>query len=152
MQLDDVLHRLPRNDPAKGSDVVPGPAERRENAAGIAQIADHEAGHVALRGLVVEVGKGGFAAGDADQRGPAVREPCREVDHQVGVLGDQPRGALGALQIPTQPVGAFGRAGKGMAAHYRSTTQVSLLPPPWDEFTTSEPFRSATRVSPPMVT
>src|SRR4029450_6759665 len=28
-------------------------------------------------------------------------------------------------------------------------TQVSLLPPPCDEFTTSEPFLSATRVSPP---
>ena len=29
------------------------------------------------------------------------------------------------------------------------STQVSLLPPPCDEFTTSEPLRSATRVSPP---
>ena len=28
-------------------------------------------------------------------------------------------------------------------------TQVSLLPPPWDELTTSDPFLSATRVSPP---
>ena len=28
-------------------------------------------------------------------------------------------------------------------------TQVSLLPPPCEEFTTSDPFRSATRVSPP---
>ena len=33
-----------------------------------------------------------------------------------------------------------------------STTQVSLLPPPWDEFTTSDPSRRATRVSPPRVT
>ena len=29
------------------------------------------------------------------------------------------------------------------------STQVSLLPPPCDELTTSEPLRSATRVSPP---
>jgi acyl-homoserine lactone acylase PvdQ len=28
-------------------------------------------------------------------------------------------------------------------------TQVSLLPPPWEEFTTSDPGRKATRVSPP---
>ena len=28
-------------------------------------------------------------------------------------------------------------------------TQVSLEPPPWEELTTSEPRRSATRVSPP---
>ena len=30
-----------------------------------------------------------------------------------------------------------------------ATTQVSLLPPPWEELTTSEPFRNATRVKPP---
>ena len=30
-----------------------------------------------------------------------------------------------------------------------SSTQVSLVPPPWLELTTSEPSRSATRVSPP---
>ena len=29
------------------------------------------------------------------------------------------------------------------------STQVSLLPPPCDEFTTSDPLRSATRVNPP---
>ena len=31
----------------------------------------------------------------------------------------------------------------------RGATQVSLLPPPWDEFTTKEPPRRATRVRPP---
>src|SRR5262245_33663752 len=30
-----------------------------------------------------------------------------------------------------------------------SITQVSLLPPPWLEFTTSDPLTSAVRVSPP---
>ena len=29
------------------------------------------------------------------------------------------------------------------------STQVSLLPPPWEEFTTRDPFLRATRVSPP---
>ena len=33
-----------------------------------------------------------------------------------------------------------------------STTQVSLLPPPCEEFTISDPARRATRVSPPWVT
>ncbi len=32
-----------------------------------------------------------------------------------------------------------------------SSTQVSLVPPPWLELTTSEPFFNATRVSPPGV-
>ena len=35
------------------------------------------------------------------------------------------------------------------AAHQVATTQVSFVPPPCDEFTTSDPSRSATRVSPP---
>ena len=34
----------------------------------------------------------------------------------------------------------------------RSSTQVSLVPPPWLELTTSEPLRSATRVRPPEIT
>ena len=33
-----------------------------------------------------------------------------------------------------------------------STIHVSLLPPPCEEFTTSEPLRKATRVRPPVVT
>jgi hypothetical protein len=32
---------------------------------------------------------------------------------------------------------------------YSSRIQVSLVPPPWLEFTTSEPSFSATRVNPP---
>lgn len=39
--------------------------------------------------------------------------------------------------------------GRGTGDPYSSTTQVSLLPPPWEEFTTSEPLRNATRVNPP---
>ncbi len=34
-------------------------------------------------------------------------------------------------------------------APFSASTQVSLLPPPWEELTTSEPRRSATRVRPP---
>src|SRR6266446_30361 len=36
-----------------------------------------------------------------------------------------------------------------MEPDYSSRTHVSLLPPPCDELTTSDPFLSATRVSPP---
>src|SRR5262245_34599620 len=35
------------------------------------------------------------------------------------------------------------------AGHHASSTQVSLVPPPWLELTTSDPCLSATRVSPP---
>src|SRR5437868_1585953 len=49
-----------------------------------------------------------------------------------------------ALDISRGPVEIV----RDSAEHYPST-QVSLVPPPCDEFTTSDPSRRATRVSPP---
>src|SRR5215212_291114 len=42
----------------------------------------------------------------------------------------------------------FYRGSKARSA-YPSSTHVSFVPPPWLEFTTSEPSLSATRVKPP---
>src|SRR5262249_5068798 len=39
--------------------------------------------------------------------------------------------------------------GLSQGRRHRSSTHVSLVPPPWLELTTSEPFFSATRVRPP---
>src|SRR4029453_5924342 len=56
---------------------------------------------------------------------------------------------LGALQVAPHPVQVLG----GGAEHQRAPRiQVFLVPPPWLEFTTSEPGLSATRVSPPGMT
>src|SRR4029078_11557199 len=50
------------------------------------------------------------------------------------------------LDIAGQPVQVF----SGTRQHlYSSKIQVSLVPPPWLELTTSEPSFSATRVRPP---
>ena len=108
--------------------------------------------NVALARLVIEALEQLYAAGDVHQRLPAQGQALGQVHEQVAVLGNQVRCAVGAFQIPAQPVAAFCCARKGMAAHSRSTTQVSLLPPPWDEFTTIDPLRMATRVRPPVVT
>ena len=64
---------------------------------------------------------------------------------------NQARVVLGPLQVAAEPVDTFGCTGEHQPASV-STIQVSLLPPPWEELTTSEPFRRATRVSPPAVT
>src|SRR5436190_1742937 len=66
------------------------------------------------------------------------------------VLGDQEqaRDVLGALEIPAHPVERVGHAGEHQAS-LAASTQVSLLPPPWEELTTYDPARSATRVRPP---
>src|SRR5215467_13856231 len=56
---------------------------------------------------------------------------------------------LGALPPPARE--ARGREGGGEVefASHPSSTHVSLVPPPWLELTTSDPFLRATRVSPP---
>src|SRR3954466_6835605 len=61
---------------------------------------------------------------------------------------DGARKIFGALDIAGQPVQVFGGA-RQHANSYSSRIQVSLVPPPWLELTTSEPSFSATRVSPP---
>ena len=71
------------------------------------------------------------------------------IQHQVQVHIQQPRRMLGALKIPAHPVQTIGNAGKHRHLLYWLSTHVSLLPPPCDEFTTSDPRFSATRVSPP---
>ena len=55
-------------------------------------------------------------------------------------------GGLGTLDVAAEPEAMIGDA-RDHAVSF--ITQVSLLPPPCDEFTTSDPSRSATRVSPP---
>src|SRR5690606_17548730 len=56
------------------------------------------------------------------------------------------RQVLGPLQVAGHPVQVGGSAAQHAAS---STIQVSLVPPPCDELTTSEPSRNATRVRPP---
>src|SRR5437867_5308014 len=75
-------------------------------------------------------------AGVADRQG---RHPMRRLENA--------RHIFGALDIAREPVQVVGGAGEHAA--YPSSTQVSLVPPPWLELTTREPGSSATRVSPP---
>ena len=70
--------------------------------------------------------------------------------HQRDAIADleQPRHVLRPLDIARQPEeDAAVRPSIGQS----SSTQVSLVPPPWLELTTSDPFFSATRVRPPGV-
>src|SRR3981189_119187 len=68
----------------------------------------------------------------------------RQQRHSI-VRIDQTSEALGTLDIARHPVHVIG----GAAEHQVSSTQVSWVPPPCEELTTSDPSRSATRVSPP---
>src|SRR5262249_6457829 len=90
-----------------------------------------------------------------------------KVEHQVQIDVDEPRHVLGSLDIAAHPVNRIGDTAQHCCCP-RSTeiitstsgssvltcgspasTQVSLLPPPCDALTTSDPFFNATRVRPP---
>src|SRR6266851_9567680 len=71
-------------------------------------------------------------------------ERARRARHAMADLDDA-RDVLGPLDVARKPIEAVG----GATQHQSSNTQVSLVPPPWLELTTSEPSRRATRVRPP---
>src|ERR1017187_103862 len=96
-----------------------------------------------------------------------------EIEDELQVHLEQARYVLGALDVSAHPIQRGGDArehhvGLGpRGRHLRgcghlppsrgrhlppSMTHVSFEPPPWDELTTSDPFRSATLVRPPGVT
>ena len=71
-------------------------------------------------------------------------------DLAAQLLGDDQEAGdvLRPLEIAPHPVERVGDPGEDHGSRGAST-QVSLLPPPWEELTTNEPGRSATRVRPP---
>src|SRR4051794_33338665 len=106
--------------------------------------------------------KGRGAPGGGNSRFPFVGFADigeRHGGEPLGRLQDA-RKIFRALNVAREPVQIIGGARKHLTnpvrTHatdrrpgHRSSTQVSLVPPPWLEFTTSEPCLSATRVSPP---
>src|SRR5262249_61027949 len=72
------------------------------------------------------------------------REPLRDLEYAGEILR-----AFNITRQPIEVVGGTREHSIQAADHHRSRTQVSLLPPPWLELTTRDPFLSATRVSPP---
>ena len=70
------------------------------------------------------------------------------VEHELDIYIEDARTRLGPLDVAAQPKARVSDTTQH-AASVSSRTHVSLLPPPCEEFTTSEPLRMATRVSPP---
>ena len=92
--------------------------------------------------------KTSVVAAGVDQRLPLVRGVQRQIQLQIQIDADEARDVLGALDVAGHPVDGVGDAAQqgrvvvidALPDLHRASTQVSLLPPPCDEFTTSEPF------------
>ena len=110
---------------------------------------EHELGHRLARVVGEVLAEDLVAAEQQDQLvpgAPAVGQVGVEQPVEVDV--QQPARVLGPLDVAARPVERLCDA----AQHQARSTQVSLLPPPCEELTTSEPSRSAARVSPPGTT
>src|SRR4030095_12541347 len=112
-------------------------------------------------GLAVSLLENLHVAGSIDQWLPLMSGRQRKIELQVEIDSDKARDVFSALGVTRHPMHGICDAAKQrtfFARHdaatsgLRLSTQVSLLPPPCDEFTTSEPFLSATRVRPPAIT
>src|SRR5262249_1245695 len=112
----------------------------------VVRVEDDEVEHRGLVERLVPLEERVVLRGDGHQRGPWLSRPRRALDQEVIVDVDQPGAPLGTLQSPSHAIEVVGDPGEHI---YLSSTQVSLLPPPCDELTISDPSRSATRVRPP---
>ncbi len=81
-----------------------------------------------------------------------------QIEDDLGAYVEEARDVLGALGVAAHPVQSLGgsaqHAGTPLPFEFESPagparTQVSFVPPPCEEFTTYDPFLSATLVSPP---
>ena len=134
---------------AHGARVLAGGAHAGIDGRGVLGIAHHVLQHVVRRDGGVLALVQALQLGDAQHAQPRAFAPLRvlrqqrhlqvHVQHAGGVFG-----AFGVAAHPEQIVG-------GSAQHVQSSssTQVSLVPPPWLLLTTSEPSVSATRHRPP---
>src|SRR5581483_3686444 len=121
----------------------------------IARVERQEPHHVLARCRRVQLLKRRPVPRRVHDRLPLAPVPLRQVEHQILVHVDEPRHVLRPLDIPPHPVNRVRHAAEqrlGGRDHWHcccppccaASTHVSLLPPPCDEFTTSDPFRIAT--------
>ena len=142
----EAVHFLPHlrgNDLAHRTGVLPRPGQAGDDGVGILPVERQELDHVLPRGCAETGSKAALVSGDLDHRVPLLLGQVRQMVPQLVVHPDDAGHVLGALDVAAHPVDGF----RDAAQH--ESTQVSLLPPPCEELTTSEPFFSATRVRPP---
>ncbi|KAI1691234.1 hypothetical protein DdX_22007 [Ditylenchus destructor] len=134
----------------------------------VALVLDHEFHHLLGRDLVVLLVVPGQQFADGEHALPAVLGDFGGLRQERGLVVDvqHARRVLGALGVAGHPIEVVCGAGQHRSCSYcdwlcdcagaldlgtrsASRIQVSFVPPPCDELTTSEPSFSATRVSPP---
>ena len=149
VQVIDLLPHFRGDHLADLAGVLPGDGDAIDDAAGVFRFPYQKTHHILRGALGIEgVEQFPIAAG-IDQGQPGFGATGRAIEgHGLAHL-DKAGDVLGPFDVAINPIERIGDA----AQHGESSTiQVSLQPPPWDEFTTREPRRRATRVRPPGLT
>ena len=146
----DLLPHLTRNQLPNGARVFSCSRKARKNRIRIFQVEGQKADYVFTSRFSITLLKEILVAGRENQRLPLFGDARRKVRRHVEVYFNKARVVLGPFNITADPV----KRGGDPTEHQSppSTIQQSLLPPPWEEFTTREPRRSATRQRPPGMT
>ena len=150
----EFVHQLPgllRQHVAGSAHIFSGRPHCKRNPAARLLIRNQKSEHVLLATDFESFTEQRLRVENIDHDIPGRLGPLRNIHDEVVVSLHQSRRVLRPLQISGHPVKPLSNA-REHAHAWPSTIQVSLLPPPWEEFTTSEPFLSATRVKPPGVT
>ena len=144
----EVEPQLGRDVVAQRDGVVARDVDAAANRIGIVGVEREEIEDRSVVGGRVGLGEQLALAENREQRRPRLRVARRALDQQMVVDVEQARAPFGPFQIARSPE----KMTRDSPEHQASSTQVSLLPPPCEEFTINEPSRSATRVSPPAST
>ena len=143
------LPHLARDLLAHAARVLPRARHARGDRIRVGRVPEHEL-RDGLRAVVREVLAEQLVAAQQQHEvlppAPAVGDV--RVEQAVEVDVQEAARVLRPLDVAARPVERLCDA----AQHQERRTQVSLLPPPCEELTTSEPSRSAARVSPPGTT
>ena len=152
----DVVELLPHfggDHLADLTGVFPGDGDAVHHAVGVV-LGPHQKLHhlVGSTGWIEAIEQLPVATG-IHQGQPGLGAAGRAVERHGLAHYNKARDVLGPLHVAVDPVERIGYAAQhGKASSFSLTIQVSLQPPPWEEFTTSEPRRRATRVRPPGLT
>ena len=138
---------------ADGAGVFAGVSDRSEDRAGVGFFESDEFHHGIASDFFLDLVESFLVLQRGEDGNPLLIRvgiiQRLEIEHELHIHIKDAGAGLGALDVAAQPKAGIGDA----AQHYRSSpssrTQVSFVPPPCEEFTTREPFRMATRVSPP---
>ena len=159
IKIVEVFPHLCGDHIANLSGVFTGTGDATHDAVGVVAIQQQKADDVPWRALGIGRVKPLAVPIGIHQGKPGLGAAGGTVQGHGFAHFQKPGNVFGPLDVPVDPVQRIGHTAQHGTSSWLPavtalslTTQVSLQPPPWEEFTTREPRFRATRVKPPGLT